>query len=105
MLLHLTKGWALIGMVPIVFSAGVLLGILARASGTLIFGILGHWIMDIGLFAFWWTQVAGTFSQRPISETGMDQMFYVECGVFAVVLIVTLTATAKLLRLRDIQPA
>ena len=30
MLLHLTKGWALIGMVPIVFGAGVLLGSLAR---------------------------------------------------------------------------
>ena len=55
-LIHLTKGWALIGMVPIVFGAGLLLGTLARASGTLWFGILGHWIMDIGLFLFWWTQ-------------------------------------------------
>lgn len=101
MLLHLTKGWALIGMVPIVFGAGILLGTLARAAGTLWFGILGHWIMDIGLFAFWWTQVAGTFSQRPISETGMDHVFMIECRVFAVVLIVMLTATARLYRLRS----
>lgn len=99
-LLHLTKGWALIGMVPIVFGAGVLLGTLARAAGTLWFGILGHWIMDIGLFAFWWTQVAGSFSQRPISETGMDRAFTIECGVFVVMLIVMLTATARLHRLR-----
>lgn len=101
MLLHLTKGWALVGMVPIVFGAGILLGTLARAAGTLWFGILGHWIMDIGLFAFWWTQVAGTFSQRPISETGMDQAFTIECGVLALALIVMLTATARLLRLRS----
>jgi membrane protease YdiL (CAAX protease family) len=100
MMLHLNKDWALIGMVPIVFGAGVLLGVLARASGTLLFGMLGHWIMDIGLFAYWWTQIAGTFTQRPISETGMDQTFYVECGVFAVALVVLLLATVSLRRLR-----
>jgi membrane protease YdiL (CAAX protease family) len=99
-LLHLTKGWALIGMVPIVFGAGLLLGTLARASGTLVFCMLGHWIMDIGLFAYWWTQIAGTFSQRPISETGMDRMFRIECGVFAVALLVTIAAIARLRRLR-----
>jgi membrane protease YdiL (CAAX protease family) len=101
MLLHLTKGWALIGMVPIVFGAGLLLGTLAGAAGTLWFGILGHWIMDIGLFAFWWTQVAGTFSQRPISETGIDQSFYIECGVFAAALLIVLTAIVRLNRLRS----
>jgi len=101
MALHLNKDWALVGMVPIVFGAGVLLGVLARASGTLLFCMLGHWIMDIGLFAYWWTQIAGTFAQRPIAETGMDQMFYAECGVFAAVLIVMLIATARLRRLRD----
>ena len=102
MLLHLNKDWALIGMVPIVFGAGVLLGVLARASGTLLFCMLGHWIMDIGLFAYWWTQIAGTFGQRPIAETGMDQSFIVECGVFAAVLIVLLIAMARLRRLRTV---
>jgi len=99
MLLHLTKGWALIGMVPIVFGAGILLGTLAWASRSLVFGIIGHTIMDIGLFAYWWTQTAGVFTQRPISETGMDQTFYIECGAFAVALIVVLTAIARLKRL------
>jgi hypothetical protein len=96
MLIHLTKDWALFGMVPIVLGAGVLLGALARASGTLIFVMLGHWIMDIGLFAYWWTQIAGTFSQRPIFESGLDASAYVEAVVFAVVLIVLLIAMRRL---------
>jgi len=100
-LLHLTKGWALLGMVPIVFGAGLLLGTLARASGTFWFGIMGHWLMDIGLFMFWWTQVAGTFRQQPISQTGVDQPFIWECAVFAAALATLLSATLKLLTLRD----
>jgi membrane protease YdiL (CAAX protease family) len=96
MLIHLTKTWALLGMVPIVLGAGVLLGALARLSGTLIFGILGHWIMDIGLFAYWWTQIAGTFSQRPIAESGLDKSAYAEVLVFAVVLTVLLIAMQRL---------
>lgn len=101
MLLHLTKDWALIGMVPIVFGAGVLLGLLARTSGTLLFCMLGHWIMDIGLFAYWWTQIAGTFSQRPISKTGMDGNFYAACGVFAAALVLLMIAMVRLLALRN----
>jgi membrane protease YdiL (CAAX protease family) len=97
---HLTKDWALIGMVPIIFGAGMLLGALARASGTLVFCILGHWIMDIGLFGYWWAQVAGTFPQRPIAETGIDRTFYIECIAFAAALAVVLTATAQLSKLR-----
>jgi membrane protease YdiL (CAAX protease family) len=99
-LLHLTKGWALLGMVPIVFGAGLLLGTLARAAGTLWFGILGHWLMDIGLFLFWWTQVAGTFDQLPISQTGVDRAFIWECALFAAALAIVLSAILKLRKLR-----
>jgi len=102
MLLHLTKSWSTIGMVPIVFGAGLLLGTLARASGTLVFCMIGHTIMDIGLFGYWWTGIAGTFSQRPISETGMDQTFYAELGMLAAALLITLAAIA---RLRNLRPA
>jgi membrane protease YdiL (CAAX protease family) len=98
-LLHLTKDWALIGMVPIVLLAGILLGALAWASGTLIFCMLGHWIMDIGLFAYWWTQIAGRFAQRPISEVGVDRVFFLECAVFALTLILVLWATSQLRKL------
>jgi membrane protease YdiL (CAAX protease family) len=99
--LHLTKGWALIGMVPIVFCAGLLLGTLARAAGTLWFGILGHWIMDIGLFTFWWTQILGTFSERPIFETGIDRAFICEGAVFVTAVVVVLAAIMTLVRMRD----
>jgi membrane protease YdiL (CAAX protease family) len=98
---HLTKDWALVGMVPIIFGAGVLLGTLARAAGTLVFCILGHWIMDIGLFAYWWTQIAGTFPQRPVAETGIDRSLFIEGIAFAAVLTVTLTATGQLRKLRN----
>ncbi len=101
MLLHLNKDWALIGMVPIVFGAGALLGALARASGTLLFCMLGHWSKDIGLFAYWWTQIAGTFQQRPIAVTGLDAAFVVEVIVFAGVLLVLLAAMNRLRELRS----
>ena len=99
MLIHLTKSWALIGMVPIVFGAGILLGTLARQSGTLIFAMIGHWIMDIGLFAYWWTQIAGTFTQKTVFEAGVDAGLLVECVVFGVVLSFTLYAIRQLSRI------
>ena len=92
MLLHLTKGWALIGMIPVVFGAGVLLGLLAWSSGSLIPGMIGHAVMDIGLFAYWWTGLAGDFTARPISETGIDQPFLVTCAALTTTLLVVLLA-------------
>ncbi|MBV9694718.1 MAG: CPBP family intramembrane metalloprotease, partial [Alphaproteobacteria bacterium] len=98
MLLHLTKSWALIGMVPIVFGAGLLYGALAWASRSLVFGMIGHTLMDIGLFAYWWAQVLGTFTQRPISETGIDQSFTIECAVLGIALLVAASTIAVLRR-------
>lgn len=95
-LLHLNKSWLLAPMTPIVFAAGLLLGMLAQASGTLVFCILGHWIMDIGLFAYWWTQIAGKFSQKPLSVSGIDQSFFLELGVFCVSLTLLFIAMAGL---------
>jgi membrane protease YdiL (CAAX protease family) len=102
MLVHVNKSWALLAMVPIVFGAGVLLGSLARASGTLLFGMLGHWMMDIGLFAYWWTQIAGTFSERPFARTGWDRALTIECAVFIVVLTLLVTAILRLQKLAAI---
>jgi membrane protease YdiL (CAAX protease family) len=93
MLLHLTKAWAMVGMVPIVFGAGLLLGILAWSSGSLIPSMIGHVVMDIGLFAYWWTGIAGDFTARPIAESGVDRPFLTTCAVLATTLtIVLLTA-------------
>lgn len=98
-LLHLNKGWAGLGMVPIVLGAGLLLGTLAWASGSLIPTMIGHTLMDIGLFAYWWTGVAGTFTARPIGETGPDAAFFIAVGVFALALAVCLTAIWRLRRI------
>jgi len=96
--LHLTKGWATVGMIPIVFGAGILLGLLAWASGSLLPGIIGHIAMDIGLFAYWWTGIAGDFAARPVGDTGVDGPFLIACAAFAISLFVTLFAIRKLSR-------
>jgi membrane protease YdiL (CAAX protease family) len=94
--LHLTKAWASLGMVPIVFGAGVLLGLLAWSAGSLIPGIIGHFVMDVGLFAYWWTGIAGEFTARPITETGVDLPFLIACCVFATSLVIVLLAIWRL---------
>jgi hypothetical protein len=82
----------------IVFGAGVLLGLLAWSSGSLIPGMIGHVMMDIGLFAYWWTGIAGDFTERPITETGVDRPFLVACTVFATSLLIVLLAISRLRR-------
>ena len=97
-LVHLTKAWALIGMIPIVFGAGILLGLLAWSSQSLVPGMIGHTVMDIGLFAYWWTGVAGTFTARTVSETGVDRPFLIACATFAISLVIVLLAISRLRR-------
>jgi membrane protease YdiL (CAAX protease family) len=99
MALHLTKAWSLAGMVPIVFGAGVLLGLLAWASRSLVFCMIGHAVMDVGLFAFWWTGIAGTFTKRPIGETGVDMAFLTACAIFAAALFLVVVSIMRLRRL------
>jgi membrane protease YdiL (CAAX protease family) len=95
-LIHLTKAWSLAGMVPIVFGAGLLLGLLTWSSQSLIPSIIGHVVMDIGLFAYWWTGIAGEFSARPLRETGVDARFVIACATAFVSLLVTLFAISRL---------
>jgi membrane protease YdiL (CAAX protease family) len=95
---HLTKSWALVEMVPIVLGAGILLGLLAWASRSLLPGMIGHVLMDVGLFAFWWTGVAGDFNRMPIAQTGVDGAFLLACGVFAASLSLVLIAISRLRR-------
>jgi membrane protease YdiL (CAAX protease family) len=102
MLLHLSKAWAIMGMVPIVFGAGVLLGVLAWSSQSLIPGMIAHVIMDVGLFAYWWTGIAGEFTVRPIRETGVDLVFLIAWLVFVASLFVQLFATSKLRRMTSV---
>jgi membrane protease YdiL (CAAX protease family) len=99
MALHLSKAWALAGMVPIVFGAGVLLGLLAWSSKSLVPGMIGHFVMDVGLFAYWWTGIAGDFTERPIRETGLDGHFLLACAVLAISLLTVLVAISRLRRI------
>jgi len=99
MAVHLTKAWATLGMIPIVFGAGLLLGLLAWSAGSLLPGIIGHILMDIGLFAYWWTGLAGEFSARTISQTGMDRPFFIAAFTFVVSLGIVLFAIFKLQRM------
>jgi len=94
--LHLTKAWALLGIVPIVFGAAVLLSLIAWSARSLIPGMIGHFVMDVGLFAYWWTGIAGDFTARPITETGVDRPFFIASCVFVVSLVVVLLAIWKL---------
>lgn len=100
MALHLNKGWATLGMVPIVLGAGVLLGLLAWSSRSLVPCMVGHVAMDVGLFAYWWTGIAGDFTARPLAETGLDQPFFLACAAFAFALLVVLVSIGKLRRSR-----
>ena len=98
MAVHLLKSWALVGMIPIVLGAGLLLGLLAWSSESLIPGMIGHTMMDVGLFAYWWSGIAGTFTARPISESGVDGPFVLACGAFTISLSIVLLAISKLRR-------
>jgi membrane protease YdiL (CAAX protease family) len=100
MLLHLTKAWALVGMIPIVFGAGVLLGLLAWSSHSLIPSMIGHFIMDVGLFAYWWTGIAGNFTAQPIAQTGIDRPFLITCTIFVITPVLVLLAVWKLARIK-----
>jgi membrane protease YdiL (CAAX protease family) len=80
-LLHLDKTWAPLIIIHILF-ASALLGILAYFSDSLIPGIIGHTIMDIFNFSYWWSNLAGNFCKKTVFETGIDIHFIVWCLIF-----------------------
>jgi membrane protease YdiL (CAAX protease family) len=76
LVIHLHQAWA----TPILFhviTISVLLGVLAYVSGSLIPSMIGHTVMDIFNFSYWWSDVAGKFEHLPIMETGIDTHFIV----------------------------
>ena len=78
---HLNQAWAL----PVLFhlfALSALMGILAYAAGSLIPIIVAHVVLDVFNFAYWWSDVAGSFEMRPLAETGIDAHFVVWSLVF-----------------------
>jgi membrane protease YdiL (CAAX protease family) len=96
---HLHQAWA----VPILFhvaAISVLLGILAYAAGSLIPSMIGHTVMDIFNFSYWWSDVAGRFERQPIGETGLDAHFIIWLLVFTVSVVLFFWITRQLMAVR-----
>jgi hypothetical protein len=74
--IHLTHTWAR-QIVPHIFFASVLLGILAYRTQSLIPGIVGHAILDVFDYSVWWTDLFGGFTKQTIFKTGIDLHFVV----------------------------
>jgi membrane protease YdiL (CAAX protease family) len=86
-LIHLSHSWAL-PILPHIFFASVLLGILAYKTDSIIPGIIGHSILDIFDYSVWWSDITGGFHKQTIFRTGLDLPFIVWCLVFVLALFV-----------------
>lgn len=99
---HLNQAWAGGGGILIMlFGISAVWGVLARVSGSLIPGIVSHTVADIANFSYWWTDVAGAFDKRPISETGIDTHFILWITVFMASLALFALAARKTLAARQ----
>lgn len=54
-----------------------------------------HTVADIFNFSYWWTDVAGSFDKRPITESGIDTHFAGWTVVFVASLALFFVATGK----------
>ncbi len=82
-LVHLHQAWS--GPIIIhIFAISALFGALAYYSGSLIPGIIGHIIMDVFNFSFWWSDLGSQFNRVPISTTGIDLHFILWCVILVV---------------------
>jgi len=84
-LIHIGHTWAF-PILPHIFFASVLLGILAYRSGSLIPGIIGHSILDIFDYSVWWSDLTGGFVKKTIFKTGIDIHFIVWILIFLIAL-------------------
>ncbi len=102
--LHLNQPWALTLMPPILL-AGVLLGVLAYASRSLVPGMIGHAVMDVFNFSYWWWSLTGRYDRRTVFETGVDLDFVVWAGTLVLSLALFVLAVAKLPAFRRVPDA
>jgi membrane protease YdiL (CAAX protease family) len=97
---HLHQAWAQPVLFQI-FALSVLLGILAYASGSVLPSIIGHTIMDIINFSFWWTDLAGNFEFQTIAETGVDALFITAVLIFVASLVLFFWVARKIMVVRQ----
>lgn len=81
LLSHLTQGW-IAPLIFHVFAGSVLYGILAFSSGSLVPGMIAHTIIDVFMFSYWWSDVAGTFNRQPVGVAGIDLHFILWTTIF-----------------------
>jgi len=95
LVIHLNQAWA----PPILFHLfvmSVLLGILAYVSGSLIPSMIGHTVIDIFNFSYWWSDVAGKFERQTIYETGIDFHFMGWLLIFGASIVLFFWAVRKI---------
>jgi len=100
-LVHLEQAWA----APLlfhIFAISALLGILAYASASLIPSMIGHTVMDVFNFSYWWSDVAGRWEMRTILETGIDLHFILWLLVLGASIASFFWATRKTMAARQI---
>jgi membrane protease YdiL (CAAX protease family) len=95
MLAHLNQAWLTALLLPSVM-ASVMLGILATASRSLIPSMIGHAVMDLFNFSYWWWHLLGHYNQRPVFETGLDLNFIAWAVTLAISLSLFVLVTRKL---------
>ena len=94
-LIHLDRSWA-ISILPIIFFASVLLGVLAYQSQSLLPGIIGHFILDIFDYSFWRTKLFGKFTWQTVFVTGIDFHFVMWVLIFTISIMVFIFSIKKL---------
>jgi len=100
-LVHLHQAWS--GpLIAAIFIVSVLFGSLAYYSGSLIPGIIAHFIMDICNFSFWWTDLGGQFNQETIAKTGVDSRFIIWTLVFVLSVILFVALLRRISRLKQV---
>lgn len=98
-ILHLHQVWA----APVLFHLfvfGILWGILAYSSNSLLPGIISHTIVDIFSFSYWWSGLAEEYAVRTIFEIGIDISFIFWVIIFGFSFLGFLLVAYKLIQLR-----
>ena len=94
-LFHLNQVW-----LPPIFIHGLILsaflGFFAYLSGSLVPVIIAHTGMDVFLFAYWWSNLLGTFAELPIFVTGVDISFVIWTLILIISTILFLWTMQKL---------
>jgi membrane protease YdiL (CAAX protease family) len=85
-LIHLNRVWAA-PVIPNIFFASLLLGLLAYKTGSLVPGIIAHSILDVFDYSFWWTNLLGKWEGTTIFKTGLNLHFIGSFAIFGMAII------------------